>query len=1439
MTGPESELPVAPEPQRPRRPSRLRRFFLRHLPLSVAAIALAVVVVVIGLYFWASSPSFEWIVRQRLIAQIQQSVGGRVEIASFHWRLLDLEADADGVVIHGLEAPGEEPYARVAHLRVGFSVFGVMSPRVLLRELDISHPEFHLILYPDGTTNQPHPRKSGKANNPGIDTFFNLEAGHVAVHQGSVDIENRATSFDYQNRFALLDFQAKDVSLLLRYVPGSAMWPESYHIEAGALDLDLSRDGYQPVHGRIQTTIDVTRGAAYLRSLQITTRPQGANAERASDHVLQVTGTLENFAHPHWQGKINGDLDMELLDPVFGYPFAPKGIAHLDLDSAGEGTEFRADGGIHVEGGSYIGSGVVATGIRLDAHVHADPRNLLISSIVARLRQGGQLEGEVALSPWLPNMPAAAAMRSSSVAVPRAAADRNPSTIQRPAPVDIPVNGKVTAHFKGVALDTVLDMVSQRPFQRMGLNTIVNGPATATWAHGDTATVSVDALLSLDLPGQTVPGEVAAAGLIDGTYVQRDGSVDLRKLELHTPGSELEAHGRLGAYPLTSPTALAVGFHSKNLWEFDTVFRDLGLTRFGMTGTAALPLTLNGQGDFQGSWTGSLANPHLSGEAKATQIAIELLPVQPALKARLVPGAPVNPVATPAQTLQPGFVAWDTVQATGSYAANRIAIQHAELRRGNADVVLDGTLDAASGKPAVEAFDLNSALHLHLRATKVGVNDLLSIANQKLPITGLLDTQVQVDGPVHALNGSGWVELDGGNVYGEPIARLRAQGNLAGDVIKLTSVSVNDMAGNLSASGSYNLGSRHFQVDAKGVGIDIAKIKTLRNNVEATGSLGFSVVGSGTVDDPHLEAHATLTGLAVDGESLGTLVFAGHTANRTAIYDATTRLAGAEVDLNGQTALSGDFSTQNKIAFSQFDIGALLKMAHIDAIRGESALAGTVNIDGPLAKPEQLRGDARLQQLSVTLSGVHLQSQGGVHATLANERVTLDPLHVTGEDTDLRAQGSLSLKGAQQLDLAASGSINLKLAETINPDLTTSGTTTFQVEAHGPLANPNMEGRVDFQNGSLSLEDIPNGLSQLHGTLVFNQNRLEVKSLTAMTGGGPLSVSGSLAYQHGIYADLSVTGKGIRIRYPQGVSSQADATLHLQGSQNNLLLSGNVMVTRFTLNPDFDVAALAAQAGAVQTFAPPDAPSNHIRLDVHVLSSPQLNFQNAYAKLAGDVDLHVLGTVASPSLLGRVSITEGSAMIAGTRYDLQRGDIYFTNPVRIEPTIDLNATARVEDYDITLSVNGTPDGKMNVSVRSDPPLPESDVAALLALGRTGDQQRLYTQQQEQTGANPTTDALLGGALNATVSSRVQKLFGAGSVKVDPNYIGALGNSTSRIIVEEQLGRNITLTYATDVDTTGQQLIQAEVAINRHVSLLVARDESGVFSMVIKATRRYR
>ena len=1300
-------------------------------------------------------------------------------------------------------------------------MLGFLSPSVRLRTLDISHPTLHFIVYSDGSTNQPHPRHPQASGTHNLDTLFNLKAGRISVEQGIVDYDNRAAAFDFQDRREPFDFQASNVSVLLRYMAATAAAPQTYRIEAGANDLSLTRGiarRAKSVHGYFQATLDLTHTEVSLHSLRLTSRtPDGS-------HVLDITGSLQDFSHPRWQAKVKGDLDMRLLDPVLGYPFAPQGIARLDLDAAGQDGEFRTDGPIHIDGGSYIGTGVVATGVRLDAHVHADPAHLLISSIVIQLRQGGQIQGTVDLSPWLHPVHGESFLEASS---PSATPTARKTAPVRPKPPSIPVNGKVTALFKDVTLDTILDMVSQPPFQRLGFAALLNGPATATWFNGDTKTVAVTTDLNLSPASHLLAGELPASGIVDGTYTQRNGAVDLRKLQLNLPASQLQAYGNMGSTSIDQPLRAhhRLPFHQPGRVRLRSAQPRPSPQR--QTGTAALPITLSGQADFHGTWAGSLANPRIGGNLKATQLALE------------IPSAP-SPAGSPSAPSQ--SVHFDSVDAAGSYSSTKISVDRGLLLRAGTRIALSGTLAANlhdSTPSKIPVFDADSLLHLRLEAAKVGVDDLQPFLARKLPFTGALDADLQADGPVRSLRGSGWVELNSGSIYGEPVFRLRAQGTIANNVVNLPSVVLTHAAGSFSATGSYNLKSRVFQVDAKGAGLDISRIDWLhRQGWPASGKLAFSVRGSGVLDDPQLQANATLSNLTLGGESIGALEFVAHTANRSLAYDLTTRLDSTELTVHGQTALNGDYETQTRMEFSRFNIDSLLKLAHVKAFSGQSSLAGAVTVEGPLAHTEQLRGEARLQQLEATIAGVHLKSEGAVHATLGANHIRLDPLHITGENTDLRLQGSLALNGVRQLDLAASGSVNLKLAETLDPDLTAGGTSTFTVEAHGPLKNPGLQGRVDFQNGSLSFEDIPNGLSQLHGTLEFNQDRLEVKSLTAMSGGGPLSVGGYLAYQHGIYADLSVTGQGVRIRYPQGVSSLADATLHLQGPQNNLQLSGNILITRFTVSPDLDFAALAAEANSAPTISAPDAASNHIRFDVRILSSPQLNFQNAFAKLAGDVDLRLRGTVANPSLQGRVSITDGSAVIAGTRYDLQRGEISFTNPVRIEPVIDLSATARVEDYDITLDLHGTP-SKPSVTYRSDPPLPESDVVALLALGRTQNQQRIYTQQQQQALSNPTTDALLGGALNATVSSRIQKLFGAGSVKVDPNYLGPFGNSTSRIIVEEQLGRNLTLTYATDVNTTGQQLLQAEIAINRHVSLLVSRDESGVFSMVVKATRRFR
>jgi translocation and assembly module TamB len=1419
---PAQELPE----MRPQPSSVSRRRYLRHVLWGGSGLALLFIVGLIGLYLWASSSTFENIIRKRLIARIEAATGGRAEIRSFHWTLSKLEADVDGIVLHGREAQGEAPYAQAASLHVAISILDFWSPHVLLRYLEIAQPQIHIIVYPDGTTSLPKHQQS-TSSNP-IGTLFDLQASHVEVEHGVFDYDNRADQVDdFQNRRIPLDFGANDVSLVLKYLSGSGIKPESYHIDASVRDLHLARGpaGHPeapPVEGSIQASADLTHNAVYLRSMLVTAHSKGSK-----DRQLNITGELNDFARPRWKATAQGELDLKLMEPATGYPSTPEGIAHLNLAAQGQDGEFRIDGTVHADNASYIGTGVVARGVTLDARVHADPLHLQITNVIARLKSGGQLEGDVLLDHWIPPLSSAPVIQAAAAPPKREKKGRRHESAALPVLPPKPdnalhTNGKVRANFRNISLDTVLDIVSLPPFQRLGLNALLNGPSTAEWSNGDVDTLAVSTKLNLSPSSRSTQGETPTSGVVDGTYLQNTGAVELRTLDVMLPSSHLSAHGRVGAYPMTSPTGIDVDFQSHNLGEFDTLFRDLGLTRDGKSGTAALPMSLGGEADFHGTWAGSLLDPHLGGTLHATNFSLEVPAEQNGEGAR--------------------SVHFDSVDATGSYSAEKIAIDHGQFHHGDASMTIDGTLTAvaAAGKnPGAFRFDSNSLLHANLSATNFGADEITSLLGQSVPVTGTVSARLFVDGPYSTLNGNGWVQIENGTLYGEPLTRARVDGNIAGQVLQLSSASLSSSAGTITGAGTYDLHSRRFTVNAHSSSLDVGKIEHLRQKTASVaGNLAFTLNGSGTTDDPKLDARASLSDLTVSGERFGALEIVARTANQSATYDLTSRLEGAEISAHGQTALRAEYETQATLNFSHFDVGRLLTTTHVSGLTGESNLEGSINLQGPLAHPEQMRGEARIKDLAVTVSGVHLRSDGGLHATMGNSLISLDPLHVTGEQTDVRVKASINLAGKRQLDLAANGSINLKLAETVDPDLTASGTTTFHVEAHGPLNDPALTGRIDFENASLALEDLPNSLSQLHGTLEFNQNRLEVKSLTAMSGGGLLSVSGYLAYQHGLYADLALKGKSIRIRYPQGVSSAADINLQLQGPQNNLLLSGNVMITRFTISPELDIVSLATQSAKSQSLAPSNAPSNHIRLDVRIQSSPQLNFQNAYAKLAGDVDLRLRGTVANPSLLGRISITEGSATIAGTRYELQRGEITFNNPVRIQPIIDLNATARVEDYDITLGLHGSVD-QPAITYRSDPPLPEADVIALLALGRTQDQQRLYTRQQEQLATNPATDSLLGGALNATVSSRVQKLFGAGSVKVDPNYLGVLGNSTTRITVEEQLGKNLTLTYATDVDTTAQQLLQAEIAINRHVSLLVARDESGVFSMVVKATRRFR
>ncbi len=372
--------------------------------------------------------------------------------------------------------------------------------------------------------------------------------------------------------------------------------------------------------------------------------------------------------------------------------------------------------------------------------------------------------------------------------------------------------------------------------------------------------------------------------------------------------------------------------------------------------------------------------------------------------------------------------------------------------------------------------------------------------------------------------------------------------------------------------------------------------------------------------------------------------------------------------------------------------------------------------------------------------------------------------------------------------------------------------------------------------GGLSMIDVPIGLGEVNGTLVFNQDRLQVEDLSGRMGGGRVRLGGFVTYGETVGFDLTADGNDIRFRY-SGISATSDQSLHLTGTMKNASLTGNVTVTRFAQIPSSDLQYVLAQASAPPSIPNPKSPLNNLHLEVRILSTPELTVQTSLAKLSGDVDLRLRGTGARPVLLGRINIAEGDIKLGGTKYHLDRGDITFLDPVRIDPVLDVEATTRVRDYDITIGLHGTME-RLNTTYRSDPPLSSDDIVSLLAFGRT--QTESAAGGTSSPGfAESASGALLSSAINQTVGNRVSKLFGASSIRINPSVGGPDNDPNARLTVEQQVSNDITLTYITNLARSAQEVIQFEYNINSEYTVQGIRDENGVVSFDLLIRKRKR
>ncbi|MFZ0284216.1 MAG: translocation/assembly module TamB domain-containing protein, partial [Terriglobales bacterium] len=942
-----------------------------------------------------------------------------------------------------------------------------------------------------------------------------------------------------------------------------------------------------------------------------------------------------------------------------------------------------------------------------------------------------------------------------------------------------------------------------RPFQAMNLAGLGSGTLETRW-RGSLRSAETEITLQVAPPAQVSPGQLPLNAYGHAIYRSATGELEVSEFNANTRSSQVRASGTL-----STRAAMRLSISTSDLGEWERGLISLGYRQ-------STPLGMRGRASFTGSASGRLSEVDFEGKLLSQDFEVVL----PAT------------ATTPRKEIR-----WDYLSADVELSPSTFAAHNGILRHGETGVGFDVEAEL-EGREFTSSDSFTASMQMH----DADVASMLAVAGYDYPASGRMDLFVHASGTRAQPHAEGTIHLTDAVVQGQAIQQFDSKFSLNREQLSLEGIQLAHNEAHLTGDGTYDFLTRAFRFHVNGTSFDLARLPYLQSTrIAVGGSMDFEAQSSGTLDEPIINTKIRVHDLTLDHERMGDYKFDAVTRGRELRLTGVSQFKDSRLDIDGTVSLRDEWPSDVTLHFDHLDVDPVLRNYLRGKVTGHSSAAGDLRLIGPWRNPRELQVMGNIIDFFAEMEHIQIRNNGPIHFAISADTLDIQQLRLAGQGTDLSIGGTVQLGGDRDLDLRAAGNADLRLIQSYDPDFTSGGAVAVNVNVIGTLGRPVIQGRVQVANGSIQYSDLPSALSDINGSLVFNTNRLQIETLTAHVGGGLVSFGGyATAYNRQLSFDLTLKGQDVRLRLP-GISSVTNAQLRWSGTSAASTLSGDMTVTKLGVTPGFDFAAYL-QRGAQGTVLPQTNPVlNRIRMDVHIVTTPELEMQTAVARLSGDADLHLRGTAAKPVLLGRADVIEGELYFNGTKYHLERGDVTFSNPVTTTAVLDLQATTRVQDYDITVNLNGGTD-KLNLSYHSEPPLPPADIISLLALGQTQEQSAQMQQSSQSAFSGQASNLVLGQALNSVISNRAQHLFGISHIKINPQGIATETTPTQNnpypaVTIEQQVRDNLTISYTSNVNQTSQQIIQGEYNISKNLSIVGLRDYNGVVSFEVRLRQR--
>ena len=1355
----------------------------RIVRISAAVVAGLVILAFLSGVFIVRSAWFYDRVSARIVSTVETATGGRAELGSFRFDWRTMRAEASGFTLHGTEPAGKPALFHASRIAVGLKINSLWKKDIDIQSLDVAEPHVFLIVRPDGRTNIPEPKvKKGEGNT--IEDILKAAIARFAVENGVFEIEAGArTPFEAYGR---------NLAVVLHYDPTGPRYSGDLSIQP----LDVRTADLEPLSVGLKTQVAIDRNRITLNNARLTT----------GETSVDFSGALEDLNSPRASFQYRARVSIADLARTVRAPELQRGA----VDATGAGTWSSAAGPTatgewHAYGVAYRDSTIRLQDGRADGRVTASAGAIEVAGmrLSAAYLNGAKrvpVDGRIAT----------AVVRGRNLDFRGAEIFALGGTLRGTAQVRNLDRYRLEGELAGFDIRRTVAVYSP---QQLPWNGRASGTMLLESSLRDKRELRASASLTVSPAAEGKP----VHGKITATYQARGEVLDVGPSTLTLPSSQVEFAGVL---PPGQGRQMQVHLETRDL---DDLLPAIGET------AANLPVQLAGGAvQFDGTVAGTVDDPQINGRLSVGQFSYE------------------------------GRLA-DSLRGKVTASPENIRLADATLVRGS----LRAQFEAAVALHDWKADDASLiAGTVNLRDANVA--DLLAVAEvEDVPATGSLTAAAKINGTVGNPIASGDVEITKGAIEEEPFDRLSAHVNYSNRKLDIANGQVAAGPGRMQVAatfdhepGRFDAGRLRFRLETNATPLEqIQTIQKTRPGVKgavqvtANGDLDFGTARGSAFQLKVADFHADVTAqkLQLTGQTLGDAHLTADSLGQVLRAHIESDFASSAIRGDGEWKLEGDIPGTAKVTFPKLDF-AQLRAWLASGTDGASPFTGSaegeLEIAGPMLKPENMKAQLRVAKLEigpppdskVPSTAGKLTNNGPVVASFANSVVTIDSAHLSGRGTDLNFGGKLVLKPRESLDVRIDGRADLSVVQDFVKDLSASGEAKIEGSVRGTIESPQPSGHVEFQNASFNLADFPNGLSAASGVIAFTGDRATIQNFTGSSGGGRVDLTGFLTYgEQQEVVRLHASARQVRVRYPEGVSTVADASLDLTGTSDRSTLSGTITILRTGVNLESDLGSVIAQsAEPVRTPSVQTGLLGGLNFDVQIVTSPDIQFQSSLTQdLQVEANLQLKGAITNPSLLGRITITQGQVVFYGSKYTINQGSISFYNPAHLEPILDIDLETRERGIDVTLTVAG-PLNKLTLTPRSDPPLQFSEIVALLATGRTPTSDPTLLAREstspvpwQQTGAS----ALLGQAIANPVAGRLQRFFGVSKLRIDPTLPGLESNNPqARITLEQQITPDLTFTYITNTSAVNQQAVRIEWAVSKQWSIVALREETGAFGI---------